>query len=369
MPASSVRDVIIKNDDLVAATHGRGFWILDDITPLRQLQSKVLAGDAFLFRPQDSYRVRWNMNSDTPLPPDEPATPNPPDGAIINYYLKSASTGPISLEIRDGADRVVRHYSSADPVEPADPMLAIPAYWPRPQQVLSNAAGMHRFLWDMHYTPTPGVKPSYPISAIAHNTAPDATSPWVMPGQYTVVLTANGQSYSQPLTIKMDPRVKTPSAELAQQFKLSEDLYADTRTVSSAMEQVKALRAEIKDREKNAPAEVATSLAALDQKLQTLGGGEGGRGGGGGGRGGDPKTFAASRAALLALMGMLQEADVAPTTAQTDAAANLKHAEQAVLDAWQSLKSQDIAAVNTQLRNAKMPELRLDVTSPGPGAQ
>src|SRR5438067_13655407 len=108
MPASSVRDVIIKNDDLVAATHGRGFWILDDITPLRQLQSKVLAGDAFLFRPQDSYRVRWNMNSDTPLPPDEPATPNPPDGAIIDYYLKSASTGPISLEILDGAGRVVR---------------------------------------------------------------------------------------------------------------------------------------------------------------------------------------------------------------------------------------------------------------------
>ncbi|MCU1311422.1 MAG: hypothetical protein JWO20_2547 [Candidatus Angelobacter sp.] len=368
MPASSVRDVIIKNDDLVAATHGRGFWILDDITPLRQLQSKVLAGDAFLFRPQDSYRVRWNMNSDTPLPPDEPATPNPPDGAIIDYYLKSATSGPISLEIRDNAGRVVRHYSSADPVEPADPMLAIPAYWPRPPQVLSNGAGIHRFLWDMHYAPTPGVKPSYPISAIYRDTAPEATSPWVMPGQYTVVLTANGQNYSQPLTVKMDPRVKTPSAELAQQFKLSEDLYADTRTVSAAMDQVKGLRVEIKDRQKNVPAELAASLTALDQKLQTLGGGEGGRGAGGG-RGGDPKTFTALRAALLALMGMVQEADVAPTTGQTEAAANLKRAEQAVLDGWQSLKTQDIAAVNTQLRNAKMPELRLDATSPGIGAE
>jgi photosystem II stability/assembly factor-like uncharacterized protein len=362
MPATSVRDLIIKGDDLVAATHGRGFWILDDITPLRQLQSKVLAADAFLFRPQETYRVRWNMNSDTPLPPDEPAGPNPPDGASINYYLKSASTGPISLEIRDSAGRVVRHYSSADPVEPVDPMLGVPSYWVRPPQILSNAAGMHRFLWDMHYAPTPGVRANYPISAIYRNTAPAPSSPWVLPGEYTVVLTANGQTYTQPLTIKMDPRVKSSTADLAQQFKASEDLYGDARTVSAAMEQVATLRSQIKELQKPAPKEISVSLTALDQKLQTLSGVEAGRGGG---RGGDPKSLAALRGALLGLMGLLQEADVAPTTQELAAAADLKRTQQAIFDSWQLIKTQDIAAMNEQLRNSKMPELRLDTTSSG----
>ena len=99
MPATSVRDLTIKDNDLAVATHGRGFWILDDITPLRQLDDKVVASNAFLFAPELAYRVRWDTNTDTPLPPDEPAGQNPPDGAIFNYYLKSAGTGPVTLEI------------------------------------------------------------------------------------------------------------------------------------------------------------------------------------------------------------------------------------------------------------------------------
>src|SRR5205085_3560077 len=128
MAASSVRDLIIKNDDLVAATHGRGFWILDDITPLRYLDAGVASADAFLFKPQLAYRVRWDMNTDTPLPPDFPAGENPPDGAVINYQLKSDASGPVTLEIRDSSGTVVRRHSSADPVPPVDPMLEIPAY-------------------------------------------------------------------------------------------------------------------------------------------------------------------------------------------------------------------------------------------------
>src|SRR5262249_31158142 len=217
MPASSVRDVIIKNDDLVAATHGRGFWILDNITPLRQLDARITNSPGFLLKPAPAYRVRWDMNTDTPLPPDFPAAENPPDGAVIDYYLQSAASGPVTLEIHDSAGKTVRKYSSADPVEPIDPMLEIPTYWVRPPQKLSGAAGMHRFLGDLHYAPVPGVKPEYPIAAVPHNTAPQATSPWVMPGQYTVVLTANGKSYSQPLTVQMDPRVKTSNADLEKQ--------------------------------------------------------------------------------------------------------------------------------------------------------
>ena len=123
MAPSSVRDLIIKGDDLCAATHGRGFWILDNITPLRQLETNAAAANTTLFRPQTALRVRWNMNTDTPLPPDEPAGENPPDGAVIDYYLGSATSGPVTLEIRDAAGQVVRRYSSTDPVPPIDPML------------------------------------------------------------------------------------------------------------------------------------------------------------------------------------------------------------------------------------------------------
>lgn len=360
MPASSVRDIIVKNDDLVAATHGRGFWILDDITPLRQLQAKALAGDAYLFRPQLSYRVRWNMNSDTPLPPDEPASPNPPEGAIINYYLKSAATGPVALEIRDSAGRVVRHYSSADPVDSVDPMLAVPSYWVRPPQVLSSAAGTHRFFWDMHYAPTPGVKPEYPISAIYRNTAPNATSPWVLPGEYTVALIAGGQTYTQPLTIKMDPRVKTSAEDLSQQLKVAEALYADARTVSAAIDQITALRSQIKDIEKVAPKELVVSLSELDQKLEALAEAPAPRGS----RGADPKSFSTLREALLGLMNLIEDADVAPKPAEIAATADLKRVQQGIFGAWQSMQTQDVAAMNAQLRNTKMAELRLDAAAP-----
>ncbi len=184
MPATSVRDLTIKDDDLAIGTHGRGFWILDDITPLRQIDDKVIAGNAYLFAPELAYRVRWNTNTDTPLPPDVPAGQNPPDGAILNYYLGSATSGDVTLEILDSSGKLVRRYSSADPVPPPDPELAIPTYWLRPPQKLSQPAGFHRFVWDLHYPPVPGIKPEYPIAAVYKNTAPASTSPWAMPGKY-----------------------------------------------------------------------------------------------------------------------------------------------------------------------------------------
>ena len=137
--------------------HGRGFWILDDVTPLRQIDTATASADAVLFKPQAAYRVRWNTNTDTPLPPDEPGAPNPPEGAIINYYLKADASGPITLDILDTEGRIVRHYSSADPVVRPDPIGGnLPLYWFRPPMVLSTTAGMHRFTWDVHYQPLAG---------------------------------------------------------------------------------------------------------------------------------------------------------------------------------------------------------------------
>ncbi len=246
MPATSIRDLLVKDDDLVAATHGRGFWILDDVTPLRQATAAVADSSAFLFRPETATRVRWDTNTDTPLPPDVPAGQNPPDGAVIDYYVGPATSGPVTLEILDNAGKLVRRYSSTDPVTPIDPMLAIPKYWVRPPQVLSSEPGMHRFLWDMHYTPLPDRRPNYPMTAVVHDTAPAANSPWVMPGTYRVKLTVNGQSYTQPMTVRMDPRVRTTRAGLMQQFALSKQLYDDVLADSAALEQVRLIRAQLK---------------------------------------------------------------------------------------------------------------------------
>ena len=218
MPATSIRDLVIKDNDLVIATHGRSFWILDDITPLRQLTTQLSNTSVILYKPQTTYRVRWNMNTDTPLPQEEPAGQNPPDGAIINYYL-SEKVNDIRLQVLGPKGNVIREYADKDTMYKI-PDVNIPKYWIRPQQVLSADAGSHRFTWNMHYSPL-NIPASYPIAAIYKNTAPNETSPWVMPGMYTVRLIVNGKAYSQLFTIKMDPRVKTSIKNLQLQHDLS----------------------------------------------------------------------------------------------------------------------------------------------------
>jgi photosystem II stability/assembly factor-like uncharacterized protein len=362
MPASSIRDLIIKDDDLVAATHGRGFWVLDDITPLRQLTSAVASAPAFLFRPQTAVRVRWDMNTDTPLPPDEPAGKNPPDGAIVDYYLGSATSGPVTLEILDSAGKLVRRYSSDDPVPPADPALPIPAYWVRPVQILSNQPGMHRFPWDMHYAPLPSERPDYPMQAIYHDTPQAPSSPWVMPGGYTAKLTANGKSYTEPLVVKMDPRVRTTQADLLQQHTLSKQLYDDMAAASKALEQMRALREKVRQlHDRAGQGGAADDIILFDQKLAALAGaGGGGRGGGGRGAATGPDTIASVNGSLGVLMRLIQEADVAPTTQAVAASADRRKAMASLLQRWAAMKSQDLANLNTQLKQAGLSELRVD---------
>ncbi len=218
MPATSIRDLVIKDDDIVVGTHGRSFWILDNITALRQLNKPVAASKHILYRPQKTYRVRWNMNTDTPLPQEEPAGQNPPDGAMIDYYL-SQDAQEVILEIYNNQSIVVRRYTNSDTLYKI-PNVNIPQYWIRPQQILSAEKGAHRFLWDMHYAPASST-PSYPIAAIFNNTAPAFTSPWVMPGEYLVKLTVDGQTSTQKIQVILDPRVKTATAAIQSQHDLS----------------------------------------------------------------------------------------------------------------------------------------------------
>jgi photosystem II stability/assembly factor-like uncharacterized protein len=348
MPATSVRDLLIKDDDLAVGTHGRGFWILDDITPLRQLDDKVVAGKALLFAPELTYRVRWNTNSDTPLPPDVPAGQNPPDGAILNYYLKSSSSAPVTLEILDASRKAVRRFSSADPVPLADPELSIPAYWLRPPERLSNAAGFHRFVWDMHYAPVPGTRPEYPIAAVYKNTAPAPTSPWIMPGKYTVVLTVDGQKFTQPLTVQMDPRVKTPNTGLQQQFDLSAQLYQDLLTLQSVAAKVPAIRAQVKSLRANATGADAAKLDEVSKELDALVGTEEEEEEGAPRRGPHHGTLASQRASLLQVLNMLEEVDVAPTTQAVAIVPKLNQSTDSLMQQWRQFEIDHLAPPKIQ---------------------
>ena len=224
MPATSIRDLIVKDDDIAVGTHGRGFWILDDITALRQWSEAAANADVTLFKPAAATRVRYSMYPDTPVPPDEPYAENTPDGAIIDNYLKQDVSSPVTLEILTSAGRVVRKYSSTDPAEPVKDMGNWPAYWFRPAQLLSTKAGLQRYAWDLHFTPPAG-ECSLPISATPHNTKCEPEGIWVAPGPYTARLTVDGKSYTQSFTVRMDPRVKTPAGALQQQYSLSLALY------------------------------------------------------------------------------------------------------------------------------------------------
>jgi len=358
MGASSVRDLIIKGDDVCVGTHGRGFWILDNITPLRQFQTSLTKAPAVLFRPQTAVRVRWNMNTDTPLPPDTPAGENPPEGAMIDYYIGRGTSGPVSLEIKDETGQIVRRYSSADPSPTPNPTLAIPPYWLRAPRRLSSDAGTHRFFWDLHYAPIPGEPPQYPIAAVYQNTAPAPTSPWAMPGKYTVVLTVGGKSYEQPLTLVMDPRVKTSNADLLEQFRLSKQLYDEWMKLDSISTSLRRMREQIAQLQTKAPAgDLKAHITALADKLQSFSAAAGPGGGAGAAGAGQRITLGGASGRVRTLFNLIQNVDIAPTSQVVAAVPEVLNDSRAIQENWQAITSQDVATLNRELRTAGLPEI------------
>jgi len=361
MPASSVRDLAVKDDDLIAGTHGRGFWILDDIAPLRQLTAAVAAAPAHLFQPAPAIRVRWDMNTDTPLPPDEAQAPNPPDGAAIDYYLGAPASSPVTLEIRDAGGALVRSYSSAEPTHPVDPMLDIPTYWVRPPRALSGEPGMHRFLWDLHWTPLPagGGRGGYGMQAVVHDTPPGATAVWAMPGRYTVKLTVEGKTYSQTLIVTMDPRVKTPEAGLMQQFTLSRQLYDSALANARALEQARDLRAQLQRvRESAGGGPLADAIAEFEKRVTSLAGAGGGRGGRGA-VAAVTETLLSAGGGMAALLNQIEAADVTPATQVVAAVAERRAVGARLLESWVALLGSPLAALNARLKQAGQPEVKL----------
>ncbi len=287
LPAATVTDLDVHGDDVVASTFGRGLWVLDDVTPLRQISSSTAQEVVHLFRPQQATRVHWDTNQDTPLPIETPAAKNPPDGAIIDYYLKSPPASDIKLAIYDAQNKLVREYSSVAPPQDKTP-YNVPDYWLAPPTVLPKAAGLNRFVWDLRY-PAPKTLPySYYGNLLDYveYTQNDHAIPGetphdqvqgavVVPGKYSVVLTVGAQTHRQELIVVPDPRVQVSQADLAEQLDLSKSVAAQMAVTYDTYYQTLVLREAIKDRQKalsgNAEAKASTdAMKALDDKVAAV---------------------------------------------------------------------------------------------------
>ena len=361
MPASSVRDLQIKDDDLIAGTHGRGFLILDNVTPLRQIAATFAGEPLHLYAPQTALRIRGDMNPPTPWPPDMATGENPPDGAMIDYYTSDKFSGVLTLEIADSKGAVIFQAHSNDPVPPLDPRYPDPVLWARAPRVLMTTPGHHRYLWDMRYPAVPGMSTGPSADeAVPGDTPAISSSPFVMPGTYTVKLIAGGKTVSENLHIVMDPRVKTPAAELESQFKVSMAIYNDTLKASTALHEITVLREQLAAKGPAGSGEIEEKLNAIAGRAE----GRGGRGGGGGGRGAPagPANLSTLRTQLARIQHTVQAADVAPTTAQVDSYQALEKPVNDLIDQWNAVKANDLKAMNDGLRRLHLSPILLDTT-------
>ena len=366
LPASSIRDLIVKDDDLAVAAHGRGFWILDDINRLRQIGPSTAGEDVVLFKPADAWRVRWNLSNDMPWPKDEPTLPNPPEGTAIDYYLKSAASGPVTLEVLTSTGRLVRRYSSTDTVAAIpDPSTApVPLYWYRPPQRIETSAGVHRFYWDLRYQALGeggGGRGGLAIQAVPGNSTPAATTPLVAPGTYTVKLTVGDRSQTQPLIVKQDPRVRTAAINLTQLYTMMRGSYFDAAEARTAMDSARRLREQVDERRVTAPEAAKSTLDAFDKRLEALIGAAapaGGRGGRGGGPAAAADSLGGSVSRLSALARELGAADVQLTAEQTKNVADARAAAQQVLARWKVVSSTELAALNGVLTKAGVERIK-----------
>lgn len=284
LPTVSVRDLQVHGSDLVAATYGRGLWVLDNLSPLRKFNLKAAEAAAYLFPPEPATRVRWDTWPDTPLPADTAAGQNPPDGAVIDYFLHANVTGEIALEIRDEQGRLVRRYSSASPATEKLP-ANVPEYWFASPVVLSTKAGLHRFVWDLQWETPPTLPFGYygklldyieytlPDHAIPRQTPRhQPPGPYVVPGRYELSLIVNGQKFRESIIVKSDPRVTASQSDLQAQLDLALQIVDGLSSSYLSYNDIASLRLALAERQKNLAGksdvkEVSDAINALTKRL------------------------------------------------------------------------------------------------------
>ena len=360
LPHTSMRDLAIHDRDLIVATHGRSFWVLDDIGPLRQFAAAPAPSEAALLKPAPAIRVKRSTGSDTPIQPDEPAGRNPPDGAVIDYYLARDSSHAVTIEILDSSGGVARRVSSTDAATFTQEQLdreLIPAYWMRMTQPPSTSAGMHRWVWDLHYAPPRSAKRGFPISAVPGDTPQGPLGPPANLGNYRVRLSVGTHQWEQPLSVIADPRIKFTAEDSTAQFDLARRLAAALDGSTGALLEARSIQAQLKDRTTRAGPNLAVSIRALDTRIAALL--ESADDGAAPSRGlehlnGDVAT----------LYGQVTDVDAAPTAAQASeterALEDWKRAE----SEWQTLRDRDLGELNRELRKAGLARVRFDLELP-----
>jgi photosystem II stability/assembly factor-like uncharacterized protein len=284
LPNTSFRDMVVKDNDLVVGTYGRGFWVLDDISPLRELNPAGSAPAVEFFKPATAVRVRRNVNEDTPFPPEIPHALNPPLGAVVYYSLAKSPTGPITLDVTDSSGALVRHMSSL-PIQPFDePAAPVPDFWLENLSPLPTNIGLNRTNWNLRYSSPPAFSHSYEINANPGQTPASPEGPLVTPGVYTLTLMVDGTAYKQSVTVKNDPRSPAREGDIRAQHDLQMKLYAGAASSWNGYQQVAAMRAAVKnDLLAVNTSEFTETANAFDAKLAAIGGQTGGgfrRGGG-----------------------------------------------------------------------------------------
>ena len=383
LPRTSMRDLWIHEDDLILATHGRSIWTLDDITRLRQLPASPMR-EAMLFRPAAAYRVHRSTWSDTPIPPDEPLAQNPPAGAIIEYFLPHDARQPLVLEVLDAGGTVVRRYRSDEAPQPGAEELArelIPPYWLKPPQVLPATAGVHRWVWDLHYPAPVSAARGYPISAVPHATPQQPEGPLAVPGNYRVRLTFEGRRIEAPLSLKPDPRVTASPEALTRQLGLASRLAELLTQTSQTLLAAQSEEAQLKSL---APGAAAGAAQAFQARLAVLTGGaqiqEADSAAGEAkppapAAGATPQAHPAPQPVasqsnlrevqeqIAGLYAELARGDAAPTAAQLAATDSLQGKVTPLLESWRRLQA-DLPDLNGRLRAAKLAPIRTDLAPP-----
>jgi hypothetical protein len=332
LPHTSMRDLAIHDNDLIVATHGRSFWVLDDITPLRQVDARELESSSALLKSAAAYRLRRNTNTDTPLPPDEPVGENPPDGAVIDFWLAAAPKAPVVLEILDAGGKTARKYSSTDqPEQEAPDKLAIPPWWVEPPKRLPATAGLHRWVWDLHYKTPDSLRHEYPISAVPHRTPRLPLGPRALPGEYSVKLTVDGRSYTAPLLVKMDPRVKTPAADLQQMFDLQASLAVLMTRSTKAVRQARSAAEQLPQQESALGVKVKAELSPQSES-----------------------SLLSVAGQIAALYSAVDSADAVPTEAEIKAAAKLSSDFDSAWKRWSAI-ADTIRATHREINLEKTP--------------
>ena len=351
-------------NDLVISTFGRGLWILDDLTPIRGINPAIAAADVYLFAPANGMRVRWDNYQDTPYPIETPAGQNPPDGAIVDYFLNKTPTDELMLVIYDEKGTAIADYSSE--AKPAEFLPAnAPDYWFALPTVLTKAAGLNRFVWDLRY-PAPLTLPygydgkllEYTEYTLADHAVPGLTprrqprGALVVPGKYTVELRSAGRTLRQPLTIELDPRVRTSQSDLIEQRDLALQISRGMKSSHDSYQQVAALRKELAERQKamngDDTKQVKEAVAALEKKLDPID------------KGSDlAPGFGPVNRDLARLLFSVESADIRPVEAVRSAVQQNCDALGHDLARWNQLREQDIPSLNAMLADSKTTALPL----------